>query len=120
MAFSASSNDAVIRQVQREFAAQSQAAQTPEESIENELDYYAALEEAYEQASQELVVGTESGDSTGILGFITLIFSSAYAAGFRHLLFAVVGAVIAFIIARSDYRKFAPYAVPVSAALLLL
>jgi len=144
MAFSASSNDAVIRLVQREFAAQRQAyemtqdweAQTPEERIENELDYYSALDEVLGAASAETdyesdpgvdpravgqpeVVPTGQDESAGIAGFISLIFGSAYAAGFRHLLFALAGAAIAFVIARCDYRKIAPLAIPVSAMLLL-
>jgi cell division protein FtsW (lipid II flippase) len=119
MAFSASSNDAVIRQVQRDFAAQAQEVLTPEESIELELDYYAALDAAMEEA------GTTSGqeedgiaDSRGFFSFLTGIFGSAYAAGFRHLLFALVGAFLAIGIARVDYRKMVPYAIPLAWTLL--
>jgi len=139
MAFSASSNDAVIRMVQREFAAQRQAyemtqdweSQTPEERIENELDYYSALDEVLGAAAAEAqsdtgedaagtgVLDTEQETATGIAGFVSLLFGSAYAAGFRHLVFILVGAALAFIIARCDYRKFASYAIPMSAILLL-
>ena len=120
MAFSASSNDAVIRQVQREFAAQNQTALTPEELRENELEYYAALEEAYAQANQGIAGTTGSSETSGILDFIDTIFGSAYGAGFRHLLFALLGAAIAFYISRQDYRKFAPYSFPAAGILLIL
>ncbi|MCL2745986.1 MAG: FtsW/RodA/SpoVE family cell cycle protein [Coriobacteriia bacterium] len=120
MAFSASSNDAVIRQVQRDFALQSQEALTPEQAIEFELDYYAALEEALEEAQTGAVETADRDESTGFLGFLSTLFSSAYAAGFRHLLFAIVGAGIAIAIARVDYRRIVPYAIPVAWALLAM
>ncbi|MCL2402698.1 MAG: FtsW/RodA/SpoVE family cell cycle protein [Coriobacteriia bacterium] len=122
MAFSASSNDAVIRQVQREFAAQSQEYLSPEQAIELELDYYAALEEALEgaQAGETQGAADLSNESSGLLGFVATLFTSAYAAGFRHLVFAIVGAIIAILIARLDYRKLAPYMVPIAWGLLLM
>ena len=124
MAFSASSNDAVIRQVQREFAEQSQAAQTLEESMESEREYYAALEQVQQQAQEQAYLGSaEAADADsplGILGFISMLFASAYGAGFRHLLFAMLGAVIAFLLSRKDYRKFAIYAIPASFILLVM
>ena len=130
MAFSASSNDAVIRQVQREFAAQhavspydSYEALSQEEALEAELDYQAGLEEAILEASAGNTAGTvDSGadarEGSGPFSIISTILSSAYAAGFRHLIFALVGAALAFWISKNDYRKLAPFAIPVAAILL--
>jgi len=124
MAFSASSNDAVIRQVQSEFAAQSQLLYyeylTPEERIEHELDYYEALDEALQQLALDDTAADQSSETAGFLGIFSILFSSAYAAGFRHLLFVLIGAALAFGIARFDYRQLAPHSIWMALGLLAL
>jgi len=121
MAFSASSNDAVIRQVQQEFAQQQDIPEglSPEELIEYELDQDGLIGDLIAEAQAPSFTDTVGGGVTGVIGFISALFNSAYAAGFRHLLFAFAGAIAAIIISRMDYRKFAPYAIPFAAALLL-
>ena len=124
MAFSASSNDAVIRQVQREFAAQSQLLyyeeQTPEELIENQLDYYAELDDALQALALDTADDQQSESPTGIAGIFSVLFSSAYVAGFRHLVFVLIGATLAFGISRFDYRKLAPHSIWMALGLLAM
>ena len=107
MAFSASSNDAVIRQVQQEQIVPGASLElTPTAQMPDESGAGAAG-----------LDGSDNGNS--IFDFFAGIFNSAYFSGFRQVIFVLMGAALAFAISRIDYRKFAPYAMPAAMILLI-
>ncbi|MCL2680579.1 MAG: FtsW/RodA/SpoVE family cell cycle protein [Coriobacteriia bacterium] len=104
MAFSASSNEAVIRQVHRENLAAQQ------DSIEQ-----TAIAELPPEITDP---GELAADSSPVVDFVVGLFNSAYASGFRQMVFVLLGVAAAFVISRIDYRKIAPFATPAAAVLL--
>jgi|GEM_PF-246666 len=127
MAFSASSNDAVIREVQREYAAQNLVATPDGLMLEDEIgadiddasmaDTSAAATADGTQDNASAQAHTE--ESVGILGLLSALLRSAYAAGFRHLAFALLGVGLAYLISRKNYRDMLP-AVIIAATILLI
>ncbi|MCL2379664.1 MAG: FtsW/RodA/SpoVE family cell cycle protein [Coriobacteriia bacterium] len=110
MAFSASSNDAIIRQVY----AESQAAQDASLSITPTADATDYHDIFYSYQNPDI-----PDDSNTLIGHIATLFDSAYANGFRQVIFVLIGTILAFAISRFDYKKFAPLAIPVAVVILI-